>query len=81
MSDGETHTTRIPLHPKLISLRVLFQGPSAGNNDRCSLFRVDGLLEPWAQLKSFVLGLYYLTRKDDGHNGVWLDKVVLYYIS
>jgi hypothetical protein len=67
MSGRETHATRIPFHPELVSLRVLLQSPSARHNVRCSPFRAGKLLEPWTQLQSFVLGLYYLARKDDGH--------------
>ena len=67
MSGRETHTTRIPFHPELVSLRVLLQSPSARHNVRCFPFRVSKLLEPRTQLQSFVLGLYYLAWKDDGH--------------
>jgi hypothetical protein len=67
MSGRETHATRIPFHPELVSLRVLLQSTSARHNVRYSPFRVGKLLEPRTQLQSFVLGLYYLTRKDDGH--------------
>jgi hypothetical protein len=67
MSGRETHATRIPFHPELVSLRVLLQSTSARHNVRYSPFRVGKLLEPRTQLQSFVLGLYYLARKDDGH--------------
>ena len=67
MSGRETHATRIPFHPELVSLRVLLQSTSACHNVRYSPFRIGKLLEPRTQLQSFVLGLYYLTRKDDGH--------------
>ena len=67
MSGRKTHATRIPFHPELVSLRVLLQSPSARHKVRCSPFGVRKLLEPRTQLQSFVLGLYYLARKDDGH--------------
>ena len=67
MSGRKTHATRIPFHPELVSLRVLLQSTSARHNVRYSAFRVGKLLEPRTQLQSFVLGLYYLARKDDGH--------------
>jgi hypothetical protein len=73
MSGRETHATRIPFHPELVSLRVLLQSPSARHNVRYSPFGVGKLLEPRTQLQSFVLGLYYLTRKDDGHVRVMLE--------
>lgn len=74
-SGRETHATRIPFHPELVSLRVLLQSPSARHNVRYSPFRVGKLLEPRTQLQSFVLGLYYLTRKDDGHVRVMLQAI------
>jgi hypothetical protein len=64
---GRTHATRIPLNPKFVAFRVLLQGPSARHDDGCSSLRVGDLLEARTQLQSLVLGLYYLTRKDDGH--------------
>jgi len=75
MSGRETHAARIPFYPELVSLRVLLQSPSARHNIRCSPFRVGKLLEPRTQLQSFVLGLYYLARKDDGHVISGLDKM------
>jgi hypothetical protein len=58
---------RIPLDPEFVAFGVLLQGPSASHDDGCPSLRVGDLLEPRTQLQSFVLGLYYLTRKNDRH--------------
>ncbi len=69
MGNGQIHATRIPFDPKFVALWVLLQDPSARHDDRCSSLGVGDCLEARTQLQSFVLGLYCLTWKDDGHAG------------
>ena len=75
MSGGQTHATRVSLHPKVVAFRVLLQSPSARHNRRRLPLKVDRLLEPRTELQSFVLGVYYLARKDNGHVGGGMSEV------